>query len=81
VEDHRPAIIVLDVMLPDIDGWQLLTHLHEHPLTRSTPVIVCSVVKEEALALALGATIFLAKPVEPERFVEALDQVLRPTSA
>ena len=70
-----PDIIVLDVMLPDMDGWQLLIQLHENPATRSIPIIVSSVVREERLALALGAALYLAKPVEPRRFVEALDSV------
>jgi CheY-like chemotaxis protein len=71
-----PDVIVLDVMLPDIDGWQLLTHLHERPVTRDIPVIICSVVKEETLALALGATAFLSKPIRPGVLVAALDQAL-----
>ena len=73
IETHQPDIILLDVMLPDMDGWQLLTHLHERVLSRGIPVVVCSVVKEENLALALGACVFLTKPVQPQRLVEALD--------
>lgn len=77
IEAAGPDIVVLDVMLPDVDGWQLLTHLYERLSTRSIPVIVCSVVKEEELALSLGAALFLAKPVRPRQFVQALDQVLQ----
>jgi CheY-like chemotaxis protein len=76
IEEMQPDAIVLDVMLPDIDGWQVLTHLYDRPATRSIPVIVCSVVREEALALALGATSFLSKPIRPHEFVAALDQAL-----
>ena len=76
IEELQPDAIVLDVMLPDIDGWQVLTHLYDRPATRSIPVIVCSVVREEALALALGATSFLSKPIRPHEFVAALDQAL-----
>jgi CheY-like chemotaxis protein len=76
VEASVPDIIVLDVMLPDVDGWQLLAHLREHQLTRTTPIVVCSVVKEQELALALGATIFLPKPVQRQQFLQALDQAL-----
>jgi CheY-like chemotaxis protein len=71
-----PDIIVLDVMLPDVDGWELLTNLHESPATRSVPVIICSVVKREELASALGATLYLPKPVRRQQFIQALDQVL-----
>jgi CheY-like chemotaxis protein len=77
----RPDVVVLDVMLPDIDGWQLLTELREGPATRSIPVIVCSVVKEEGLALALGASLFIAKPIQPQQFVDALNRVVHPVSA
>jgi CheY-like chemotaxis protein len=75
IRASSPDIIVLDVMLPDVDGWKLLMQLHENPATRPIPVVVCSVVREEKLALALGAALHLPKPVEPRRFVEALDQV------
>jgi CheY-like chemotaxis protein len=76
IEATAPDVIVLDVMLPDIDGWRLLMRLHEDPATRSIPVIICSVVQEEDLALSLGATHYLPKPVRPREFIQALDQVL-----
>ena len=71
-----PHIIVLDVMLPDIDGWQLLRHLREDPATRSIPIIVCSVVGEQELALSLGATLYLSKPIRPAALIRALDRIL-----
>ena len=74
-----PDLIVLDVMLPDVDGWELLVHLHEHPASRDIPIIVCSVVREQDLALALGATLYLAKPVHRQEFIQALDQALGQT--
>lgn len=71
-----PDLIVLDVMLPDMDGWEVLTRLHEDPQTRGTPVVVCSVVRGEELALALGATLYVAKPVGRETFIQALELAL-----
>lgn len=71
-----PQIIVLDIMLPDIDGWRLLMRLHEDPRTRAIPVIVCSVVRDEELALSLGAASYLPKPIRPREFIQALDQAL-----
>jgi CheY-like chemotaxis protein len=76
-ESVTPHIIVLDIMLADMDGWQLLTQLHEHPATCRVPVIVCSVIKQDELALALGAVACLAKPVWRNDFVEALDRVAK----
>lgn len=76
IRQADPDVIVLDIMLPDTDGWELLTHLHEYPDTRSIPVIVCSVIRHEELALALGAALYLSKPVHRSEFVRALEQVL-----
>jgi CheY-like chemotaxis protein len=81
VETYKPAAIVLDVMLPDIDGWLLLSHLHEDPSTCAVPVIVCSVVREEELARALGARLYLQKPVQRNQFLTALNDVLNQVEA
>jgi CheY-like chemotaxis protein len=75
IDLYDPDVVVLDVMLPDIDGWDLLTRLHEQPTTRTLPVIICSVMPEQQLALALGARRFLAKPVARTDFIAALDAV------
>jgi CheY-like chemotaxis protein len=68
-----PDLIVLDVMLPDVDGWELLMRLRSEATTSTIPVVVCSVVKEEELALSLGAAGYIAKPVRPLEFIRALD--------
>jgi CheY-like chemotaxis protein len=80
VQRVKPDVIVLDVMLPDVDGWEVLSGLHENPATCSTPVIICSVVRQEELALALGAALYVPKPVRRQEFIRALDQVLAQAS-
>jgi CheY-like chemotaxis protein len=72
----KPAAITLDLLMPQSDGWELLQALKVHPETRDIPVIVCSVLRERELALALGATDFLAKPVTQHSFVGALDRIV-----
>ena len=69
----RPQVIVLDVMLSAMDGWEVLGFLREDSDTRDIPVIVCSILPEEPLALALGAAAFIRKPVSQTDFVEAID--------
>lgn len=69
-----PQVIVLDVMMPQMDGWRLLGRLHEHPSTRHIPVIVCTILPHEELALTLGAAAYVRKPVTQEAFLAALDQ-------
>jgi CheY-like chemotaxis protein len=76
IRTTKPHIIVLDVVLPDVDGWDVLMRLHNNPRTGSIPIVVCTVVREEELALSLGARRYLSKPVQPEAFTRALDQCL-----
>ncbi len=70
----QPLLVVLDVMLPGIDGWELLGRLREHPKTRHLPVIVCSILPQDQLALALGAADYLRKPVSQRELLSALDR-------
>lgn len=76
IENLTPCIILLDIMLPNIDGWDALGRLREHPRTRHVPVIVCTILPQEQLALMLGASAFLRKPVSREQLLTALDQQL-----
>jgi len=76
LEQSQPDVLVLDVMLPDEDGWQVLMRLHENPETRSIPVVMLTVVREEELAMSLGAAAYLTKPVHPRSFVETLDALV-----
>jgi CheY-like chemotaxis protein len=70
-----PRLIVLDVMLPGIDGWELLSRLREHPKLRGTPIGVCTILPQEELALALGAAKFIKKPVARADFLRLLDEL------
>lgn len=75
-DESDTQIILLDVMLPDVDGWELLGKLREHPKTRNIPIIVCTVLPQEQLALALGAAQFIRKPVGRKAILSALDRQL-----
>ena len=69
----QPRAIVLDVMMPGIDGWELLGQLRHHPVTGMIPVIVCSVHPQGELALSLGASAFVRKPVTRQVFRAVLE--------
>jgi len=69
-----PRVIVLDVMMPQVDGWELLGRLRLHPATGDIPVIVYTVLAQEELALSLGASDFLRKPVTRQAFLAALER-------
>jgi CheY-like chemotaxis protein len=68
----RPHAIVLDVMMPGQDGWDLLLALKTRPETRLIPVIICSVLYEPQVARALGAMQYLAKPIRQSDLLAAL---------
>jgi CheY-like chemotaxis protein len=74
----QPAAITLDLLMPQRDGWELLQALKVHPKTRDIPAIVCSVLRERELALALGAAEVLTKPVSQHTFLRALHQHVPP---
>ena len=72
----QPRAIVLDIMMPEMDGWSLLQTLRAGPETAGIPVLVCSVVDDPELASALGADAYLKKPVSQEQFLSSLRQLV-----
>lgn len=77
-QEVRPDAIILDVMMPTVDGWQALRDLQSLPATASIPVVVCSVLDEPELALSMGARAFVKKPVQRLELLAALERALGP---
>lgn len=73
-ESIQPSVIVLDVLMPEEDGWAVLRQLVAEDSCRQTPVVICSVIDDRELALSLGATAFLAKPVSRLQLLEKVIQ-------
>jgi CheY-like chemotaxis protein len=71
----KPQVITLDVMMPTLDGWEILQTLQSDPETQDIPIIVCSVWDEPELAFSLGAAEFLKKPVTQKQLLDALAQL------
>jgi signal transduction histidine kinase/CheY-like chemotaxis protein len=67
-----PAGVVLDILLPGIDGWEVLAQLKADPGTAAIPVVVVSMLDERGRGFALGATEYLVKPVSKEQLLAAL---------
>ena len=70
-----PAAVVLDIKLPRLDGWQVLAELKADPATAAIPVVIASVVDDRPRGLALGAEVYLLKPVRRDDLVDALRRV------
>jgi signal transduction histidine kinase/ActR/RegA family two-component response regulator len=75
VRSHRPAAVVLDIRLPGMDGWEVLSTLKADPATSLTPVVVITMLDERLRAKTLGADEYLIKPVNREQVLEALGRV------
>jgi signal transduction histidine kinase/CheY-like chemotaxis protein len=67
-----PAGVILDILLPGIDGWEVLAQLKADPGTAAIPVIVVSMLDERGRGFALGAAEYLVKPVGKEQLLAAL---------
>ncbi|WP_408888215.1 response regulator [Myxococcus faecalis] len=72
----KPQAILLDIHLPKLDGWSVLSQLKSEPALAGIPVILISVEEQRSRGFSLGACEYLVKPVEPERLVEVVQRSL-----
>jgi CheY-like chemotaxis protein len=77
----QPAAIMLDVILPRANGWEVLQQLKHDPRTAGIPVIVVSILEQHRLGLMLGATEYLVKPFDRDRLVNTLRNLTGRTAA
>ncbi len=68
----HPAIIILDVLMPGMDGWAVLTALKADPALTDIPVIMLSMVEDREMGLAVGASDYLTKPIDHNRLASVL---------
>jgi CheY-like chemotaxis protein len=73
---HQPEVITLDVMMPQVDGWELLQMLKLNEDTSHIPVIICSAWADPDMAISLGAAAYLKKPITQKIFLEAIEKVI-----
>jgi len=74
--EQQPDIIVLDILMPGMDGWQVLEKLREMPETSDIPIIMQSMLSERELGLSLGADDYLTKPVDKSGLPNAVRKLL-----
>jgi CheY-like chemotaxis protein len=78
VREHRPDTVILDLHLPKLDGWSVLTEIKSDAVLASTPVIILSVEEQRARGFSLGACEYLVKPIDPERLLGVVRRVNAP---
>jgi two-component system OmpR family response regulator len=74
-----PSIIILDIMMEPMDGWETLSRIKENPATRHVPVLMYSARKisqEEAEKHQIGLDDFIQKPISPQKIIESIEKVL-----
>jgi signal transduction histidine kinase/DNA-binding response OmpR family regulator len=69
----KPDIVVLDVVLPGIDGWSVLTELKEDPEFAKIPVVMVSFVQDPSKGFSLGAADYITKPIDWKRLTDVLE--------
>jgi signal transduction histidine kinase/DNA-binding response OmpR family regulator len=70
----QPAAITLDIILPEVDGWEVMTRLKSDERTSGIPIVVVSVVDNPELGLALGAIDYFVKPVDTQVLIHRLHE-------
>jgi HAMP domain-containing protein/CheY-like chemotaxis protein/signal transduction histidine kinase len=74
-KQYQPTAVSLDVFLPDMLGWNVLSQLKQNPLTRHIPVQIITLDEDRQHGLARGAFSFIVKPTTPEGIAEALSRI------
>ncbi len=70
----KPFAILLDIMLPKKDGWEVLSELKSDNDTKNIPIIITSIIDNKDLGFTLGATDYLIKPIDKETMIHTLSQ-------
>ena len=72
---HHPFAITLDIVMPEMDGWEVLQKLKQDPNTRDIPVIIVSVSDDSSTGVALGAVGYVSKPIKREMLIAEIDRI------
>lgn len=81
--EQTPDLIILDVMMPELDGYQIFSALRNDPSTRHIPVVIMTAHSEniyERISLDLGAAEHVTKPFHPLELVDKIKKLLQPAS-
>jgi len=72
--EHHPDLIMLDVVMPDRDGWSVLAELKASPETANIPVVMSTMIDDRDKGMGLGAAEYVVKPVERDSFLRLIEK-------
>jgi DNA-binding response OmpR family regulator len=75
-QELHPCAIMLDVMMPDLNGWQILHQLKDDPATASIPVAMLTVLSEQATGYVLGADDYVIKPFKKDVLCNTIQRLI-----
>lgn len=78
-KELQPAVIILDIMMPLMDGWEVLEKLKGNPATQDIPVVILTVKSSQddvSRAMGMGANRYIMKPFDPSDLVSLVDEVM-----
>ncbi len=75
---ERPFAITLDIIMPDMDGWEVLQGLKKNPETKDIPVIIVSISEGRETGFALGAIGYVTKPVSKKQLISEIEKIGKP---
>lgn len=79
IESEKPDLVVLDIMMPEMNGWDVLSRIRENPETEDLPVIMLTALAQDRdieEATLRGADVYLTKPFEPEELILTVKRML-----
>jgi twitching motility two-component system response regulator PilH len=80
LKKYSPDLVVLDIVMPRMNGYEVCRHLRSNPKTQNVPIVICSSKGEEFdryWGMKQGADAYIAKPFQPEELVATIKQLLR----
>lgn len=78
VRRENPVLITLDLVLPGLDGWDVLRALKSNDATREIPIVIVTILENQELGLALGADDYFVKPIDTAAFVSSVNGLTSP---
>ena len=79
-KEYRPIAITLDVMMPDLDGWNVMAALRSDVELADIPVVMATIVDEQRHGMALGAVAYLTKPIDRDELIQIIRRFKAPAA-
>ncbi len=78
IQQVQPRLVILDVLMPHLDGWEVLTCIKSLTDTADIPVLICSINEQQQLGMALGAADYMVKPIRETALMSRVQRLIPP---